>query len=138
MYGYKAPSWWMMRSYKCFLQVSKMSTLEVEQIVDLEISIVNWSYFTASLSAMRNLIYYFDGFFLLSFMLWYVGIILSSYFLPFIYIYDFHLISRCRWQPNCDKFIITKSSRRLQSKTKFRYGILYKLRVLTFTEQNNK
>jgi hypothetical protein len=41
------------------------------------------------------------------------------------------------WFSKCDKSIITKYSRRFQSKTKFGYGILCKLRVLTFTEQNN-
>ena len=52
-------------------------------------------------------------------------------------IYDIHLIFRCIWQPKCDRSIVRKYSRRFQSKTMFRYGILYKLRVLTFTEQNN-
>ena len=48
-------------------------------------------------------------------------------------IYDFHLIFRCIWQPQCDGSIITKYCRRFQSKTTFRYVMLYKLRVLTFT-----
>ena len=115
--------WWGHTSV--FYKWVKCQLSHIKSWVDLEKSIVNWSYFTASLSAMRNLIYYFGGFFLLSFMLWYVGIILTSYFLPFIYIYDFHLISGCRWQPKCDRFIITKYSRRLQSKTKFRYYIIF-------------
>jgi hypothetical protein len=73
---------------------------------------------------MCNLILFWCFFFLLSFILWYVGMFLRS-FLPFTYNIWFHLIFRWRWQPRCDSSIITNHSRRLQSKTKFRYGILY-------------
>ena len=76
-------------------------------------------------------------FFHFSFILWYVGMFFSTYLLPFIYNIYFHLIFKSIWQPKCDKSIITKYSRRFQSKTKFRYGMLCKLRVLTFMEQNN-
>jgi len=55
-----------------------------------------------------------------------------------IYTYILSLIFRRRWQQKCDRIVIIWCWRRIHSKTKLRYYMLYKLRVLLLREQNNK